>query len=262
MTNQRALELNDLNEEPRSSGSSSSFSLKQIPKLWIAVAVIFYVASVVTVGLLAGLLPNRTEHVSIIGTTSVQPSTINFTQQTTDITQLSTTTPIIIPTATTTTAISSVPTAPTTQTTKITSPSSSTTPGPSACIDDECNPRLSTDVIVHGYEVIYQINAMNQTLIQGKVTIRFRLKQPLKQIIYHAKEMIFLETPSLSEDGVDRLVSMRFYGPNDYVSLTPIQSEFFASNDYELVQTFVISVTSRSTGFYRTDFTDDDKMNK
>ena len=42
--------------------------LRDLPKSWIVAGIIFYCASVLTVGLLAGLLPQRKQYITIMGT--------------------------------------------------------------------------------------------------------------------------------------------------------------------------------------------------
>ena len=133
-----------------------------------------------------------------------------------------------------------------------------TTLDPSACIDDECNPRLSSDIIVRTYELEYRYNDTEQSIVQGTVTITFDLKQPTKQLIYHAKRMAQLDPPALFEDGVNRLVSMRLYTPHDYVSLRLSSNDLFAPNEYRLVQKFVLNVVEDNTGFYQSTYRDED----
>jgi hypothetical protein len=99
-----------------SRGDRRSKSLRHLPKSWIIAFILFYCASVITVGLLAGLLPKRVQHVVILAT----PTQITST----------------------------------------------TTQDPSICIDDECNPRLSSDIFVHSYELEYIYNHTNQTTVQ------------------------------------------------------------------------------------------------
>ena len=199
----------------RNNGTNSCFRiLRHLPTSWIIVAIIFYCASVLTVGLLAGLLPRRTQHITILGT----------------------------PTQTLTTL------------TTITS-----TQDPSQCIEDECNPRLLSDLFVHSYELEYAYNDIRQTTVQGRVTIEFTLKQPIKQLIYHSKEMIVLEDPALFEDDVYRLISIRKYVPNDYISLRLLSDSLFPPNRYRLVQKFVISLTNGNVGFYQNIFQDNNE---
>jgi hypothetical protein len=202
--------------ETRSSGGNTRFkSLRSIPKSWIIAALIFYCASVITVGLLAGLLPRRTQHITILAT----PTQITATST-------SVTTPL------------------------------TTTQDPSGCIDDECNPRLSSDLIVDSYELEYMYNDTRQTTVQGQVTIEFTLKQPVKQLIYHSKRMVKLEEPALFEDNVYMIVSMRKYTPNDYISLRLSSNSLFAPNRYRLVQKFIVSLTDGNSGFYQNIFKD------
>lgn len=196
--------------ESRRTGENSRFSsLRNLPKSWIIVGVIFYCASVLTVGLLAGLVPRRTQYITVIATpTPIPQTTITITQD------------------------------------------------PSQCIDDECNPRLLSDLIVDSYELEYICNDTKQTTIEGLVTIAFTLKQPIKQLIYHAKGMIKVEEPAILEDGVYRIVSMRKYIPNDYISLRLSTDSLFVPNRYKLVQKFVVSLTDPSIGFYQSFFKD------
>jgi hypothetical protein len=197
-------------EEPPSNTIETKYvkPTRRIPKRWILAALLFYIASVVTVGLLAGLLPKRIQHITILGT----------------------------PTSTTT----AVP----------------TTADPSVCIDDECNPRLLSDIIVDKYELEYQFNHTEQTTVPGRVKIEFTLKQPIKQLIYHSKRLLELEPPALYEDDVYRFVSMKLYLPNDYVSLRLTSNDFFAPNKYTLVQNFVVNLTDGNVGFYQNVYKD------
>jgi hypothetical protein len=197
-----SLEMSDLRSTEESRPSKSCC----IPKSWIIAALLFYCASLATVGLLVSFLPRRTQHITILGTpTSTSIITID---------------------------------------------------DPSICIDDECNPRLLTDIIVHNYTLEYMYNSTEQTTVQGQVTIEFTLVQPIKQLIYHSKRMLKLENPVLFEAGVYRSVLMRQYPPNDYVSLRLPNNELFAPNQYKLVQSFVISLTDSDVGFYESIFND------
>ncbi|CAF1192609.1 unnamed protein product [Adineta steineri] len=209
-----------------SSGNKRFGSLRNLPKSWLIAAIIFYCASVITVGLLAGLLPRRTQHITILATPTQS---------------VTTTTPSIITPATTTT-------------TTLTS-----THEPSICIEDECNPRLSNDLIVHNYTLQYLYNDTTQTHVQGVVIIEFTLKQPMKQIIYHSKRMIELEEPALYENGIYQFVSMKKYIPHDYISLRLMANASFPSNRYKLEQKFVVSLTDGNTGFYQSIFQDGDE---
>jgi len=192
---------------PTSNGTATKRfkTLRSLPRSWIIAGVIFYCASVITVGLLAGLLPRRTQTITVLATP----------------------TPII-----------------------------TTTQDPSLCVEDECNPRLLSDLLVHSYELEYMYNDTTQTNVQGQVTIEFTLKQPVRQLIYHSKRMITLEEPALYEDGVNRLVSMRKYIPNDYISLRPLTNSSFPANRYRLIQKFVISLIDGNSGFYQSIFKD------
>ncbi|CAF1636307.1 unnamed protein product [Rotaria magnacalcarata] len=210
--------------ETRSIGVISRFaSLRTVPKSWIIIAVIFYCASLLTVGLLAGLVPRRIQYTNVFATPTRPPKTTETTE-TTEITE-----------------------------------TTSTTTKPSVCIDDECNPRLVSDLIVHSYELEYIYNDTTQTTVQGKVTIEFTLKQPTKQLIYHAQGFVRLEEPALYEDGVYRLVSTRKYIPNDYLSLYRTADDLFAPNQYRLVQQFVVQLTDTFTGFYQSTYQDKDE---
>jgi len=192
--------------ESKSIERSRRFKARRIPKSWIIAALLFYLASLVTAGLLAGFLPRRTQNISILGT----------------------------PTSTSTT----------------------TAEDPSICLEDECNPRLLTDIIVHNYTLEYMYNSTEQTTVQGQVTIEFTLIQPVKQLIYHSKRMLRLENPVLFEAGVYRSVLMRQYLPNDYISIRLPSNELFAPNQYKLVQSFAVNLTDGNLGFYQTIFND------
>jgi hypothetical protein len=198
----------DLNEATSTEGSKRSRSCP-IPKLWIIAAVLFYCASVVTVGLLAGLLPRRTQRITIYGTSTATSIT--------------------------------------------------TTEGPALCIDDECNPRLLSKLIVHNYQLEYIYNNTEQSTAQGKVTIEFELKEQIAQLIYHSKRMVELENPAIFEDGVYRSVLMRLYAPNDYISLRLSTNTPFPANRYKLVQAFVVNLTDGNVGFYQNIFKDGNK---
>ena len=123
---------------------------------------------------------------------------------------------------------------------------------------NECNPRLSSDVIVRSYELQYRYNDTRQTVVQGTVTIDFTLKQPVKRLIYHAKRMTQLDPPALFENDVNRLVSMRIYASNDYVTLRLANDRLFAPNQYKLVQNFAVNVDDGNLGFYQNIFQDED----
>ncbi|CAF1112484.1 unnamed protein product [Adineta ricciae] len=128
---------------------------------------------------------------------------------------------------------------------------------PSKCIDDECNARLAAKIEVHSYELEYIYNNTNQTVIQGEVTIHFTLKEPIQQLIYHGKRFIELEEPVLYEDGVNRLVSMRVYSPNDFISLRLMTTNSsFNPNRYTLKQRFRVSLVDGNIGFYQSVYKD------
>jgi hypothetical protein len=198
---------------PASTGTATKRfkTLRSLPRSWIIAGVIFYCASVITVGLLAGLLPRRTQTITVLAT----PTQI-----------ITTGTPI------------------------------TTTQDPSLCVEDECNPRLLTDLLVDSYELEYMYNDTKQTNVQGQVIIEFTLNQPVRQLIYHSKRMITLEEPALYENGVNRLVSMRKYVPNDYISLRPLTNSSFPAKRYRLIQKFVISLIDGNSGFYQSIFKD------
>lgn len=219
-------------EQPSERSSSGRFSgLRRIPRPWLIAAIVFYCASLLTVGLLAGLLPRRTKYITIVATPTQLSSTA------------STTTGFPRTTSTTTTELT-------------------TTSDPSICIDDECNPRLSSDIVVRSYDLAYRYNDTQQTTAQGTVTITFELKQPIKQLIYHAKRMLQLDAPALFEDGVNRLVSMRSYAPHDYISLRLPTNDLFAPNRYQLIQKFVVNLTDDNNGFYQSTYLDQDGSTK
>ena len=226
-------------EQPSERSSGRFAGLHRIPRPWLIAAIVFYCASLLTVGLLAGLLPRRTKYITIIATPS-QPSS-------------TTSTATGFPR--TTTATQSIPTSPTT--TELT-----TTLDPSICVDDECNPRLSSDIVVRSYDLEYRYNDTQQTTAQGTVTITFELKQPIKQLIYHAKRMLQLDAPALFEDGVNRLVSMKSYAPHDYISLRLPTNDLFAPNRYQLIQKFVVNLTDGNNGFYQSTYLDQDGSTK
>lgn len=125
------------------------------------------------------------------------------------------------------------------------------------CIDDECNPRLVSNLEVHSYELKYIYKSFQDTTVQGHVTIDFTLKQPTRQLIYHAKRMFQLDEPALFENGVYRHITMRNYAPYDYVSLRlrSVNSSF-AVNRYTLKQNFAVSLTDGHVGFYQSLYTD------
>ena len=216
----------------RSLGSDKANSclqtLRSVPKRWIIAAVLFYCISVVGVGLLVGFVFKRTDHVNVV----VSPSPVSSTSPRTLSTSTRATTtgrPVV---------------------------STTTTTDAAGCIGDECNPRLSTDLVVHNYKLEYLYNGTQQTSAEGLVTIRFTLKQPTQQLIYHSKRMLRLEQPALFENDVYRLVTMRTYPANDYISLRLANNLPFAANQYSLVQKFAVSLTDGNTGFYQTVFRD------
>jgi hypothetical protein len=205
MANNEASSSNEFDRSKRNSGGSTySKSSRRIPKSWIFAALLFYCASVVTVGLLAGFLPRRTQHITILATPTPSMTTLD----------------------------------------------------PTACDGDECNPRLASDLIVHTYELEYIYNSTEETTVQGQVTINFTLNQPTRQLIYHAKRLLRLEPPAVFENGANRLVSMRLYAPNDYISLRLTPNALFEANTYRLVQRFTVNLTDGNVGFYQNIFKD------
>lgn len=127
----------------------------------------------------------------------------------------------------------------------------------SDCIEDECNPRLTSNLEVHSYELEYTYNNTNDTIVQGYVIIDFTLKEPVNQLIYHAKRMIEIDEPLLYEDGINRLVTMRKYSPNDYISLRLSSNDSqFTPNKYILKQKFVVSLIDGHVGFYQSIYHD------
>jgi hypothetical protein len=123
------------------------------------------------------------------------------------------------------------------------------------CIEDECNQRLKSNLEVHSYELVYIYNNTNDTTVQGHVTINFILKEPINQLIYHAKRMVHLDEPILYEDGINLPVTMRQYAPNDYVSLSlKSNNSSFPPNRYVLKQNFIVSLIDGSVGFYQSTF--------
>jgi hypothetical protein len=125
------------------------------------------------------------------------------------------------------------------------------------CIEDECNPRLASNIEVHRYELEYIYNNTNDTTVQGHVTIFFTLKEPINQLIYHAKRMVELDEPLLYEDDINRLVTMRKYPPNDYISLRLVtKNSSFTPNRYRLKQNFVVSLIDGHVGFYQSIYND------
>ncbi|CAF1531968.1 unnamed protein product [Adineta steineri] len=197
------------NTELGESSNSRCSSLRRLPKSWIICGIIFYCASLLTVGLLAGLLPRRTHYITIIET------------------QTSTT----------------------------------TTPNPTQCIEDECNSRLLSDLIVNNYELEYVCNDLKQTTMEGQVTIDFNLRKPIKQLIYHAKEMIQLEEPILFENGMQHSILIKKYLPHDYISIRLLNNSLFPMNRYKLIQKFVINLNNPSIGFYQSFFKDKKQAN-
>lgn len=72
-TNRTTIELNQTRNNATS--NSAGPSLSKIPRSWLIAAVAFYCASVITVGLLAGLVPQRTQYITIYGTLAPPNST-------------------------------------------------------------------------------------------------------------------------------------------------------------------------------------------
>lgn len=125
------------------------------------------------------------------------------------------------------------------------------------CIDDECHPRLLSSIDVYSYEIEYIYNNFTETTIRGNVIIDFTIKEPTTQLIYHAKRMIELGEPVLTQDGIDRLVIMRQYPPNDYISLRLIGNEsVFSPGQYQLKQNFLVSLIDGNVGFYQSLYKD------
>ena len=230
-------------ETTRRSSSGRFQPLRRLPRSYIIAAVIFYVASLLTVGLMAGLIPKRTQYVTIVVTATPPVSTTEINPSTSA--------------TTTTTATMTMTTSTTTGTTVTT-----TTVHPSDCQEDECFPRLQSDLIVQSYQLEYRYSSSEQTAIPATVTIDFTLKQPVKQLIYHAKRLAKLEEPALFENNVNRLVRMRTYAPNDYVTLTLTSDARFPPNQYRLIQNFMVNVTDGNAGFYQSFFQDEDGSTK
>jgi hypothetical protein len=125
------------------------------------------------------------------------------------------------------------------------------------CIEDECNPRLSSNLEVHSYELEYIYNNTNETIVQGYVIIDFTLKEPINQLIYHAKRMVELNEPLLYEEGIHQIITMRKYPPNDYISLRlASKNSQFTPNRYKLKQNFVVSLIDGHVGFYQSIYND------
>ena len=206
MTKSNSTTNNELDE----SRNRRISSLRQLPKSWIIIAVVFYCASLVTVGLLAGLLPRRIEYVTVLETSSL-PTTV--------------------------------------------------TQDPSECVEDECSSRLVSDLMVDMYELEYICNDIKQTTMEGRVTIHFQLRQPIKQLIYHVKDMIELEEAMLFENDVQHTISMKRYLPNDYLSLRLVNNSLFPNGQYKLKQKFVINLLNPSIGFYQSLFQDKNQIN-
>lgn len=143
---------------------------------------------------------------------------------------------------------------------EITTLSSTTSQSSSAtleCIEDECNPRLQSNIEVHIYELEYTCYSMNDTTVQGSVVIDFTLREPINQLIYHAKRMVSLEPPELYEDGINLPVTMQEYLPNDYLSLRLLtDNATFSPNRYQLKQKFVVNLTDGNIGFYQSVYND------
>lgn len=129
------------------------------------------------------------------------------------------------------------------------------TPSPSQCIAAECESRLLSNIQVHSYDLEYLCKNMDETTVQGQVTMNFTLKEPTTQLIYHGKRLLNLSEPELYEDGVRRAVSMRLYAPKDYVSLRSLTDQgFFTPNIYLLKQSFVVNLIDSNLGFYQGTF--------
>ncbi|CAF3616264.1 unnamed protein product [Adineta steineri] len=174
--------------------------------------ILFYWTSLITIGLLAGVVPQQTQEIDIFTT--------------------------VLENATTTTANTAID--------KV---------NLSECIEDECNQRILADLEVHSYELEYIYKNNDDTTAQGLVTIDFTLKQPVKQLIYHGKRFVQLDEPVLYEDNINRLVTMRIYSPNDYISLQSLSNDsLFTPNRYSLKQRFIVNLTDGSIGFYQSAF--------
>ena len=137
------------------------------------------------------------------------------------------------------------------------SPQTLKKPTPVTCIEDECHSRLLAQIDVHSYELEYIYKNTNDTTVQGQVIIDFTLKQPVSQLIYHGKRLLNLTVPTLYEDGVQRLVTMGQYAPNNYISLRLDSNETgFPANHYRLKQSFVVNLVDGNIGFYQGTFND------
>ena len=206
MASSEASTVNEFDRISRNSNQGSTHSRsRRTPKSWIFAVLLFYCASVVTVGLLAGFLPRRTERIKYIGTPT-QPAPV--------------------------------------------------TPDPANCIADECNLRLASNITVHTYDLEYRYNSTTDTTVQGRVTIDFTLYEPIVQLIYHGKRLLNLEPPSLIEDNECRMISMRQYIPNDYISLRLTTNGAFKPTRYKLTQRFTVNITDGNVGFYQNIFKD------
>lgn len=253
MTTSTSTEIFDLDDgETTRRGSSGRFqALRRLPKSYIIAAVIFYCASLLTVGLMAGLIPKRTKYVTVVVTVTPPVSTTEIVPTSETLTTTSSTTATATTTATTTTTTMTI-------TATTTAGTGTTTRDPNVCQEDECYPRLRSDVIVQSYQIEYRYTSSSQTAIPGTVTIDFTLKQPITQLIYHAKRLTKLEEPALFENNINRLVTMRTYAPNDYVALKLTSGTRFPPNQYRIIQNFIVNVTDGGEGFYQSFFQDED----
>jgi hypothetical protein len=250
-----SFEIDDRSNERQR--SSRFQTIRRIPKRWLIGAVVFYCASVLTVGLLVGLIPRRTQYITVVGT-STESSTESpvTTQQTTPAIGSSTST---ISTCTVSPVTTASPRVTTTTKTMITTTAK---PSNGTCTGDACNPRLSSHVSVNSYELKFRYDDVQQSSIQGTVTIDFTLKESVEQLIYHAKRMQKLYEPTLFEGNVNRLVSMETYTPNDYVILRLKNGGKFPSSNYRIVQSFVVNLVDDNVGFYQSTFLNEDGSKK
>ncbi|CAF1380877.1 unnamed protein product, partial [Didymodactylos carnosus] len=217
----------------------------KIPLKWIIFGVIFYIASLLTVGLLAGLLPKRVQQIQVIGTPEPEkPSTISQPTQRTSVS-----TPLPSTDDNVSTDIFTV------------------TPYYEPCnvtnfqcsLPSECDNRLPEGILPLHYELEYTIESMTQTTFKGSVKIHFKLKQPLKRLVYHVKRMTKLCLPILKYGDVTEDVNMSLCLQNECVILEKHSGKLFTEDDtinYTLYQDFESNLNDGNVGFYQSEFKD------
>ncbi|CAF1214222.1 unnamed protein product [Didymodactylos carnosus] len=198
----------------------------KISTKWIILGAVFYVASLVIVGLIVGLVPKRAQQITIIETAQTdklstidsQTSTVSMFHQSCNITNFQ------------------------------------------CSISSLYDERLSKAILPLHYELEYRIENMTQTTFKGSVKMHFQLKQRLKRLVYHAKRMTKLCPPLLQQGDVTMNVNMSLCLENESVILEDNSGKSFPENDgktkYILYQEFESKLNDGNVGFYQSEFKD------